>query len=233
MRTIGLLGGMSWESTEIYYRIINETVRERLGGLRSAKILLSSVDFAPIEELQREGAWGRIAELLCEESRRLERGGAEGIVLCSNTAHRAAPEIRAAVGIPLLHVAEVTASALCDQCIDTAALLGTRYTMLDEFYRKKLDEAGIRTLIPPADEAERIDRVIFDELCRGVLREESALLLRRSVDRLAARGAQGVILGCTELGLLIGQEDLPLPLFDTTLLHARRAALWSLEDGAL
>ena len=229
MKTIGLLGGMSWESTERYYRLINETVREKRGGLHSARILLHSLDFAPVEALQRRGDWDALAAILTDTALQLERAGAEALVICSNTPHKLAPQITAALHIPLLHIAEATAIQLGRECLDSAALLGTRYTMTQDFYKDKLRSAGICVLTPEGEDADTVDSVIFDELCRGQLREESRQRLRKIIDRLAARGAQSVILACTELGLLIRPEDVSIPTFDTTQIHARYAALWSLQ----
>lgn len=225
MKTIGLLGGMSWESTVTYYQIINTVVRERLGGLHSAKCVLYSVDFDEIEACQSSGDWARSAEILSAAARALERAGADFIVLCTNTMHKVAPEISARCGVPVLHIAEVTARALKARGVETAALLGTRYTMELDFYQKVLTDAGVRVLIPGEADRVLVNDVIFRELCLGVVSPASRAKFLRIIDSLGAAGAQGVILGCTEIGLLVGQENTTVPLFDTTLLHARQAAL--------
>ena len=225
MKTIGLLGGMSWESTVTYYQIINTVVRERLGGLHSAKCVLYSVDFDEIEACQSSGDWARSAEILSAAAQALERAGADFIVLCTNTMHKVAPEISARCGVPVLHIAEVTARALKARGVETAALLGTRYTMEQDFYQKVLTDAGVRVLIPGEADRALVHDVIFRELCLGVVSPASRAEFLRIIDSLGAAGAQGVILGCTEIGLLVGQENTTVPLFDTTLLHARQAAL--------
>ena len=236
MKTVGLLGGMSWESTLTYYKVINETVNAKLGGLHSAKVLLHSVDFDEIERLQSAGQWDRIASILTAAAGQLEAGGADFIVLCSNTAHRVAPEIRESVRIPLLHIAEVTARRLKEAGITTAGLLGTRYTMTQPFYRDVLARAGIQVLIPGAAETETVDKIIFDELCSGLVLPASKQAVLRSIGHLRSCGAQCVVLGCTELGLLVGPDDVDIPVFDTALIHAGEAALLSLglvpEEGS-
>lgn len=224
MKTIGLIGGMSWESTVTYYQVINETVKEALGGLHSAKILLYSVDFDEIERCQSAGEWDKSADILADAARRLETAGADFIVICTNTMHKVAAQVRQRVTIPLLHIAEATARELRSASVDTVALLGTSYTMTQDFYVDVLKREGFNVLIPEGDAIGQVNSVIFDELCVGVQREESKRLLLREIDKLQARGAQGVILGCTELGLLIHAEDLLIPVFDTALIHARAAA---------
>ncbi len=224
MKTIGLLGGMSWESTVSYYQLINEAVKARLGGLHSAKILLHSVDFAEIEACQSRGDWDRSADILAQAAQGLVRAGADFLVICTNTMHKVAPQIRERAGVPLLHIAEVTARALLDRGVRRAALLGTRYTMTQDFYRGKLAEEGIEVLVPGEAEMDTVNRVIFDELCRGVISPASKAAFLEIAGGLARRGAQGVILGCTEIGLLIGQGDMDLPVFDTTRIHAMAAA---------
>lgn len=230
MKTIGLLGGMSWESSVTYYQIINEYVKRELGGLHSAKLLMYSVDFAEIEKCQAEGDWERSAELLINAAKRLERGGADFLVICTNTMHKIAPQIAGAVSLPILHIAEVTAELLLKRGVRTVALLGTKYTMTQDFYKKKLIEAGIDVLIPDAAGVETVNDVIYGELCLGVISEKSREKYLKIIDGLAARGAQGVILGCTEIGLLLRQEDCPLPVFDTTRIHAEAAARRALEE---
>ena len=228
MKTLGLLGGMSWESTMPYYRIINETVRERLGGLHSARLILYSVDFADIERRQQAGAWDEAGTILADAARALEAAGAEGLALCTNTLHKVAPAIEAAVTIPLLHIADPTAAA-----VKAAGLLGTRFTMEQDFYRGRLTARhGLTVIIPdPADRA-IVHRVIYEELCQGDLRAESRAQYRAILQRLVEAGAEGIILGCTEIALLVGPDDAPGPLFDTTGLHARSVALWALGDVA-
>lgn len=223
MKTIGLIGGMSWESTVTYYQIINRLVKEKLGGLHSAQILLYSVDFQPIEECQSQGDWERSAELLSDAALRLEGAGADFILICTNTMHKVAPQVQARLRVPLLHIADATAETLKAAGITTVALLGTKYTMCQDFYKDRLTQAGIRVLIPDAPDVELVNRVIFDELCLGTLSPASKAQFLRVIGALAKKGAQGVILGCTEIGLLIRQEDTPLPVFDTTYIHAAKA----------
>ena len=233
MKIIGLIGGMSWESTLPYYRIINETVRERLGGLHSARLLLYSVDFHDIERLQQAGAWDEAGRMLADVARSLEAAGAEGLALCTNTMHKVAPAIEAAVTIPLLHIADPTAAAVKAAGLQTVGLLGTRFTMEQDFYRGRLMERhGLRVLIPDPADREIVHRVIYDELCQGDLRAESRTQYRRIMQRLVEKGAEGMILGCTEIALLVGPEDAPVPVFDTTRLHARYAATWALDDSS-
>ncbi|MEA4955552.1 MAG: aspartate/glutamate racemase family protein [Pseudoflavonifractor sp.] len=224
MKTIGLIGGMSWESTVTYYQIINRVVQQRLGGLHSAQVLLDSVDFAEIEACQSNGDWDKSARLLANAALRLERAGADLVLICTNTMHKVAPQVQAALHVPLLHIADATAEALRSAGVDTVALLGTKYTMCQNFYKEKLISADIRVLIPDEPDVELVNRVIFDELCLGVLKENSRQEFLRIIDTLARKGARGVILGCTEIGLLISQSDTALPVFDTTLIHATRAA---------
>ncbi len=233
MKIIGLIGGMSWESTLPYYRIINETVRERLSGLHSARLLLYSVDFHDIERLQQAGAWDEAGRMLADVARSLEAAGAEGLALCTNTMHQVAPAIEAAVTIPLLHIADPTAAAVKAAGLQTVGLLGTRFTMEQDFYRGRLMERhGLRVLIPDPADREIVHRVIYDELCQGDLRAESRTQYRRIMQRLVEKGAEGMILGCTEIALLVGPEDAPVPVFDTTRLHARYVAEWALDHTA-
>ncbi|WP_300453919.1 aspartate/glutamate racemase family protein [Accumulibacter sp.] len=224
MKTIGLLGGMSWESTVPYYRRINERVRQRLGGLHSARLLLYSVDFAEIERLQREARWCEAGTLLAVAARSLEAAGADLLLLCTNTMHKVAPAIEAAVSIPLLHIADPTAARIRQLGLRTVGLLGTRFTMEQDFYRARLESVhGLRVVIPEFDDREQVHRVIYEELCLGVVAEDSRRAYRAVIGRLAQRGAQGIILGCTEIALLISPADTPIPLFDTTLIHADSA----------
>jgi aspartate racemase len=228
-RVVGLLGGMSWESTAEYYRLANVLVRERLGGLHSARLLLASVDFAEIERLQVAGEWDRAGQLLAGEAARLEAAGAELLVLCTNTMHRVADQVQAAVRIPLLHLADATATAVRAAGLDTVGLLGTAFTMEQAFYRDRLAGSGLRVLVPGAADRAEVHRVIYDELCLGVVRTESREAYRLVIDRLVAAGAQGVVLGCTEIELLIGAEDSPVPVFPTTRLHVEAAVAAALD----
>jgi aspartate racemase len=229
MKTLGLLGGMSWESTVPYYRIVNRTVAERLGGLHSARLLLYSVDFHDIERLQHEGRWDETARILADAARRLEGAGAELLVLCTNTMHKVAPALEEAVAIPLLHIADATAEEAKRRDLARVGLLGTRFTMEQDFYRGRLERRhGLSVLVPDEPGRETVHRVIYDELCRGRIREESRESFRRILEDLVERGAEGVILGCTEISLLVRPEDASVPLLDTTEIHAREAALTAL-----
>ena len=230
MKTIGLLGGMSWESTTEYYKVINRTVRDVLGGLHSAKCCLYSVDFQEIELCQANGQWERSAQILTEAARALERAGADFIVICTNTMHKVAPQISAGISVPLLHIAEVTADELEAKKINTVALLGTRYTMEQDFYKQRLIDRGFRVIIPEKEDRELINRVIYDELCVGKILPESKSAYLNILEKMQQQGAQGAILGCTEIGLLIQQEDCTLPLFDTSYIHAHRAALLAIKE---
>lgn len=229
MKTIGLIGGMSWESTVTYYQVINETIKEELSGLHSAKLFMYSVDFDEIESCQSSGDWKRSADILADAARRLEGAGADFIVICTNTMHKVAPEVRESVSIPLLHIAEVTARKLKAAGITTVGLLGTRYTMTQPFYIDVLVENGISVLVPEGETIQTVNDIIFNELCVGIVRDSSKEMLLSDIRQLQNRGAQGVILGCTELGLLVGDEDVELPVFDTALIHAREAALEALR----
>lgn len=230
MKTIGLLGGMSWESTVTYYQIINETVKKELGGLNSAKILMYSVNFEEIERYQASGDWDKSAAVLSDAAQRLERAGADFIVICTNTMHKVAPEIKKHISIPMLHIAEVTADKLKAHKIETVGLLGTKYTMTQEFYKDVLVDAGIKVLTPDGTAIETINSIIFNELCLGTIRESSKRVFLRAIDWLKSRGAQGVILGCTEIGLLIQSGDVDIPVFDTALIHAKEAAKAAMRD---
>ena len=223
MKTIGLLGGMSWESTVTYYKIINETVKERLGGFHSGKILLYSVDFAEIEECQAKGEWEKSAEILSEAAENLEKAGADFIVICTNTMHKVAGKIQGNIKIPVIHIADATAHKLKQDGILKTALLGTKYTMTQDFYKEKLRENGIEVLIPEEKDIEIVNHVIYEELCLGKILDSSRKEYIRIIDGLKEKGAQGVILGCTEIGLLISQKDSPLPVYDTTEIHALSA----------
>ncbi|GLC81637.1 aspartate/glutamate racemase family protein [Lacrimispora brassicae] len=229
MKTIGLLGGMSWESTVTYYKIVNETVKKELGGLHSAKVLLYSVDFSEIEKCQAEGDWDKSAVILSTVAENLEKAGADFIVICTNTMHKVVPQIQKSINIPIVHIAEATADELQRHNITKVALLGTKYTMTQDFYKEKLINAGITVLIPDEQGVETINDVIYNELCLGIISEASKEKYLNIVQGLAERGAQGVILGCTEIGLLIQQKDVELPVFDTARIHGEKAARLSLE----
>jgi aspartate racemase len=228
MKTIGLIGGMSWESTVTYYQLINEAVKEQLGGLHSAKILLYSVDFDEIEALQSGGQWDKAGAILAEIAHKLEQAGADCILICTNTMHKVADTVRAAVSVPLLHIAEATADALEAAGISRVALLGTRYTMTEDFYKSKLVARGIDVLIPESEDVDTVNSIIFDELCLGITSEASRQKLLSIIASLQKQGAQGVILGCTEIGLLISRQDTELPVFDTTMIHAAAASAFAL-----
>ncbi len=231
MRLIGLIGGMSWESTAVYYRLMNEGVAERLGGLHSARILLRSVDFEPIERLQIHGEWERAGDVLSEIARGLVGAGAEILLIATNTMHIVAGEVEAAAGVPLIHIADATGEAVRASGIRTVGLLGTRFTMEQDFYRLRLTEhAGVEVLVPDRGAREGIDRIIYDELCKGVVREESRRTYVEVIDRLVARGAEGIVLGCTEIPLLVRPHDVDVPVFDTTRIHAAAAVAMALES---
>jgi len=230
MKTIGLLGGMSWESTLSYYRLINEEVKARLGGLHSARICLYSVDFDPLEKLQEADDWEGIGRLLTSAARRVEAGGADFLLICTNTMHRVAPQLERQLAIPILHIADATAERLVADGIGRVGLLGTRFTMEQEFYRGRLaDRHGLEVLVPEAAEREVVHRIIYRELCLGKISADSRRLYLEIIAGLAARGAGAVILGCTEIALLVRQEHTPVPLYDTTAIHARRAVDRALE----
>ena len=231
MKTIGLLGGMSWESTLGYYRALNEGVRDALGGLHSAQIAMVSVDFAPIERLQHAGDWQGTAEVLVDAASRVAAAGADFLLLCTNTMHRVAPEIEAAVEIPLLHIADATAEVLVDERIRTVGLLGTAFTMEQEFYKGRLaDRHGLEVLVPDVADRALVHRVIYEELCLGRVEAGSRAAYLRIIDGLAARGAEAVILGCTEIGMLIAQTDTNVRLFDTTAIHAQKAVAYAMAS---
>ncbi|WP_417579326.1 aspartate/glutamate racemase family protein [Pelagibacterium sp.] len=227
MKTIGLIGGMSWQSTAQYYALINRETAKRRGGLHSAPILLDSLDFAEIEALQSYGDWDQAAERLVNSARRLEDAGADLLLLATNTMHVVAPKIEAATDIPFLHIADPTADALIDDGAELVGLLGTRFTMEMDFYADRLRRRDIDILVPDVDRT-NLDGIIYNELCRGIINDTSRSIYIRAIERLAARGAQAVILGCTELELLLSDEDSPLPLYDTTALHACSAVTYAL-----
>ena len=224
MRTLGLIGGMSWESTAIYYRHLNEIARERLGGLHSAKLLLWSFDFAEVAERQHAGDWDGAAALMVEAARRLEAAGAEALVICTNTMHKLAGAVESAVAIPLVHIADATAERLKAAGSRRPALLATRFTMEQDFYTGRLrDRHGVEALVPDEDGLALIHRIIYEELCRGIVSPDSKAAYLAEIDRLRAAGADAVILGCTEIAMLIGEADTDLPVFDTTRIHAEAA----------
>ncbi|MDQ3670663.1 MAG: aspartate/glutamate racemase family protein [Actinomycetota bacterium] len=229
MRTIGLIGGMSWESSAEYYRLINESARRRLGGFHSAQSLMFSVDFDEIEELQRTGRWDEAGDHLADAARRLERGGAGLVVLCTNTMHRLAEEVARAIAIPLLHIADATGEELRARDMATVGLLGTRYTMEQDFYRGRLeDRYGLEVLVPDHEGRALVHDVIYGELVLGRVEDSSRIAYREVMRELAGRGAEAIILGCTEIGLLVGDADAPVPVFDTTRIHAEKAVEWAL-----
>ena len=230
MKTIGLIGGMSWESTVTYYQLLNEGVKNALGGLHSAKVLLYSVDFYEVESLMSRGEWDKAAELLGSVAERLEQAGADMILICTNTLHKVAPQVQSRIRVPLVHIAEAAAEALLARGISRVGLLGTKYTMTLDFYRDKLIERGIEVLIPEGGDIDLVHRVIFQELCLGVVNEDSRAEYLRVIASLQSRGAQGILLGCTELGLIVSDQDVTLPLFDTTDIHARKALALALAD---
>ncbi|MFC3912866.1 aspartate/glutamate racemase family protein [Pseudaeromonas sharmana] len=229
MRTLGLIGGMSWESTASYYRLINEGIKQRLGGLHSARLVLYSVDFADIEALQQAGDWVRAGMVLAEATRALRAAGAEGVLLCTNTMHKVAPAIEA-VGLPLIHIADATAAVIRQQGLTQIGLLGTRFTMEQTFYVGRLQRQGIRVLTPDAPGREAVHSIIYQELCLGQTRPASRQRYRAVMADLVAQGAEGIILGCTEIGLLVDASDASVPLFDTTALHADAAVAWMLAS---
>lgn len=231
MKTIGLIGGMSWESTITYYQVLNETIKQALGGLHSAKCILYSVDFEEIEKCQANGDWDRSAEILSDAAQSLEKAGADYIVICTNTMHKVADEIKKHIHIPILHIAEMTAVELEKSGITKVGLLGTKYTMQQDFYKYILENRGIHVVIPNEDQVELVNDIIYNELCLGVISNESKQQYLDIIGDLVKSGVQGVILGCTEIGLLVKQADTDIPLFDTTLIHAKNAALISI-DGA-
>jgi aspartate racemase len=231
MRTIGLIGGMSWESTAEYYRLVNEFTRDRLGGLHSARCVLHSVDFAEIEQLQAQGHWAEAGEVLAGAARSLEAAGADMVLLCTNTMHKVADAVEAAVSVPLLHLADVTADAVRAAGLRRVGLLGTAFTMEQDFFRDRLAAGGLDVRVPDAAARAVVHRVIYEELCLGVVREESRAAYREVIGGLVAAGAEGVILGCTEIELLVGPQDSPVPVFPTARLHARAAVDAALSDA--
>jgi len=230
MKTMGLIGGMSWESTVQYYQIINRTVNRRLGGFHSAKCVLYSVDFAEVELLQHQGKWEDATRLMIEAARSVERAGAEFLVICTNTMHKMAGDVQKKIDIPLLHIADATAETILSRGLRKVALLGTRFTMEEDFYRGRLSARhGLDVIIPTADQRELVHRIIYDELCAGIIKPSSERVYLEVIEGLAGAGAQGIILGCTEIGLLVKQEHSRIPLFDTTVIHAEAAVAYALK----
>ncbi len=230
MKVIGLIGGMSWESTLTYYKIINETIKERLGGLHSAKCVLYSVDFQEIEECQANGDWEKSGEILGEAAYNLEKAGANFIVICTNTMHKVINQIEEKISIPILHIAEMTAEKILEKKIKNIALLGTKYTMEQNFYKEKLIEKGINVIIPDETDIKIINDIIYKELCLGIINPESKAKYLAIVKKLENKGAEGVILGCTEIGMIVKSEDTSIPLFDTAVIHAKQAAIYSIKS---
>jgi len=219
-RTLGIIGGMSWESTESYYRLINEGIKARLGNLHSADLLIYSVDFAPIEILQAKGAWDEMGKVLANSGKRLQTAGAQGLLIATNTMHKVVDDVQAATNLPIIHIADVTAAAIKQQGLTKVALLGTQFTMTEDFYKQRLIDAGLQVLIPETGARAEVHRIIYEELCQGQLLDSSRQYYQQVTENLADKGAKGVILGCTEIGLLIQQADSPISVFDTTAIHA-------------
>ena len=222
-RTLGIIGGMSWESTESYYRLINEGIKARLGNLHSADLLIHSVDFAPIEALQAQGAWDEMGKVLANSGKRLQAAGAQGLLIATNTMHKVIDDIQSATNLPIIHIADVTAAAIKQQGLTKIALLGTQFTMVEDFYKQRLTDAGLQVLIPENDARAEVHRIIYEELCQGQLLDSSRQYYQQVIEDLADKGAEGVILGCTEIGLLLQPADSPILVFDTTAIHAAAA----------
>ena len=222
-KTLGIIGGMSWESTQSYYRLINQGIKDELGNLHSADLLIHSVDFAPIGALQAQGAWNELGDIMVNSGKRLKAGGADGILIATNTMHKVAEQVQAATSLPLIHIADATADAIKQKGLTKIALLGTQFTMTEDFYKQRLIDAGLQVLIPDADARAEVHRIIYDELCQGQLLDSSRHYYKQVIEDLAEQGAEGVILGCTEIGLIIKQVDSPIPVFDTTAIHAAAA----------
>jgi len=229
-RTLGIIGGMSWESTQSYYRLINEGIKAKLGNLHSADLLIHSVDFAPISELQAQGKWEELGDIMVNSGKRLQAAGAQGLLIATNTMHKVAEQVQAATNLPLIHIADATADAIKQQGLTKIALLGTQFTMTEDFYKQRLMDAGVQVLIPNTDARAEVHRIIYDELCQGQLLASSRQYYTQVINELAAQGAEGVILGCTEIGLLISQADSPIPVFDTTAIHAAAAVQFLLGN---
>ena len=232
-RTLGIIGGMSWESTESYYRIINEGIKAELGGLHSADLLIHSVDFGPINTLQETGEWDELGAMMASSGKRLQAAGAKGLLIATNTMHKLFGDVEAATDLPIIHIANATIDAIKAQNLSKIALLGTQFTMTQDFYKQRLIEAGLEVLIPAENERAEVHRIIKKELCVGEFKDSSRQYYIDVISKLAERGAEGVILGCTEIGLLITQDDSPIPVFDTTAIHAAAAVDFLLADIAL
>ncbi|HDR6316958.1 TPA: aspartate/glutamate racemase family protein [Bacillus thuringiensis] len=230
MKTIGLIGGMSWESTSEYYRIINEEIKERLGGLHSAKCMINSVDFEEIERFQSNGNWNGAGEVLGNAAYSLQKGGADFIIICTNTMHKVVENIKENIHIPVLHIADATAKEMKKKDIQKVGLLGTKYTMEQDFYKLRIEENHIKVMIPSEKDRDKINEVIYKELCLGKITSQSREYYIRVIEELVKEGAQGIILGCTEIGLLIKQEDISIPIFDTTHIHAVEAVNFALQN---
>lgn len=228
--TLGIIGGMSWESTQSYYRLINEGIKAKLGNLHSADLLIHSVDFAPIGELQAQGKWEELGDVMVNSGERLQAAGAQGLLIATNTMHKVAEQVQAATNLPLIHIADTTADAIKQQGLTKIALLGTQFTMTEDFYKQRLIDAGLQVLIPDTDARAEVHRIIYDELCQGQLLASSRQYYTQVINELAAQGAEGAILGCTEIGLLISQADSPIPVFDTTAIHAAAAVQFLLGN---
>ena len=231
-RTLGIIGGMSWESTESYYRIINEGIKAELGGLHSADLLIHSVDFGPINTLQETGEWDELGAMMASSGKRLQAAGAQGIVIASNTMHKLFDDVQSATDLPLIHIADATIDAIKAQNLSRIALLGTQFTMTQDFYKQRLTDSGLQMVIPQEDARVEVHRIIYEELCQGQLLDSSREYYQRIIEQLADAGCEGAILGCTEIGMLIKQADSPIPVFDTTAIHAR-AAVRFLVDKAV
>ena len=231
MKTIGLIGGMSWESSVEYYRIINEVVREKLGGFHSAKSIMVSVDFAEIEALQHQAKWDEAARIIVDAAKRVEAGGADFVILCTNTMHKLAAAIERGIRIPFIHIADPTAGRIKTQGLKRIGLLGTKFTMEEDFYKGRLTRKhGLEVIVPAAEKRERVHRIIYDELCMGQIKDSSKRTYLEIMEGLVEARAQGIILGCTEIGLLVKQEDCRVPLFDTTRIHAEAAVEYALKE---
>ncbi|WP_201589044.1 aspartate/glutamate racemase family protein [Psychrobacter fozii] len=230
-RTLGIIGGMSWESTQVYYRLINDGIKVELGNLHSADLLIHSVDFAPIGALQAQGAWTELGAMMANSGERLQAAGAQGLLIATNTMHKVVSDVEDATDLPIIHIADATAEAIKQRGLTKIALLGTQFTMTQDFYKQRLIDAGLQVLIPETDARAEVHRIIYDELCQGQILDSSRQYYRQVITDLANEGAEGVILGCTEIGLLISQADSPIPVFDTTAIHAAAAVNFLLSKN--
>ncbi len=230
MKTIGLIGGMSWESTMHYYQLLNEEVNQRLGGLHSAKILLYSIEFSKMEEHQRKNEWDKCTDIVLDAAKTLEQAGADFLLICANTMHKVYEEVQSKISIPILHIADATADELEMNSITRVGLLGTRYTLLEDFYISRLEKRGLKVILPSFEDIQEVNRIIFEELCVGRIEEASQIKLIHIINQLKEWGAQGIILGCTELDMLIDDTNSSLPVFDTTLIHALKAIQFAMEE---